>query len=328
MKKLLISHIDLDGSGSIVLERAYRDKLGFDQAVMLDYDFELNPENQAVVESFDEIIIADLSIREEYFAHLASLGKKVRIFDHHASASYLDEYRGCVHDETRCGTRIFFEEYVAERIGRAPQVVFDFVDRIDTYDRWQDESPLWEEALSLNRVLYGFTDYSKKGMEASEAFLRTQARKLMERDEWGWTPTEVQAIERSREAEDRRFQEAVDTISCRKDSRGLYFGVFAIPGKISIVCSRLLKDPRYAFLDYVIVTNSYGGVSGNLSLRSRNGFDCTALGPVNGHLAAAGGKIEPEQAKLLLKDETYSLAYKEDEGWNKDGNPLVQHVEF
>lgn len=317
MKRLLIHHVDLDGLGILVLERVYHDKLGFDFTVALDYDFENNPETTALIESFDEIVIADLSSSQEYFLRLTrDLKKKVTVYDHHASSAYLDDYRGNIHDESRCGTRIFFEEYVVPRVKRLPQVAYDFVDRVDTYDRWQIESSIWEEALSLNRVLYGTMDYTRKEVVPSaEPFLRIETRKLRESSEWSWTPTEVQVIDRAVEAEDKRFFQAKRSLSQRRDKKGNIFGVFSLPGKISIVCSRILRDEKFEHLDYVVVVNSYGGINGNISVRSAKGFDCTQLGPVNGHLAAAGGALSPEDAELFLKDPARCLSYKEDQDW-------------
>jgi oligoribonuclease NrnB/cAMP/cGMP phosphodiesterase (DHH superfamily) len=326
--KILCSHIDLDGAGSIILERAFHDRLGFDAVVMLDYGWELDGASAHFVENYDEIVMADLSVSEDYFTHLTlDLDKKVMIYDHHVSKEneWLSSLRGSVLDDTRCGTKIFFEEYVSKRVSRVPQVVFDLIERIDTYDRWQVDSPMWEEAMSLNRVLYGFTDYDKKGLAAVEPFLKVESRKLYEDDVWSWTDTEVMTIEKAREAEDRRYHEALDTMQLREDRRGMKFGVFSIPGKISIVCSRVLRNPKFAFLDYVIVVNSFRGINGSLSARSAQGFDCTQLAPFKGHESAAGGEIDKELAKQFLKEET-CFTYKDDPEFINEGITVTRSV--
>jgi hypothetical protein len=324
MKRLLISHIDGDGQGSIILERVYHDKLGFDAAIELDYGWEEDVTTAYFVERFDEIVMADISVSESYFTHLTQeLGKRVTIYDHHVNkdSEWLGQLRGSVLDDSRCGTKIFFEEYVCKRVHRVSQVVLDMIERIDNYDRWRiDEisDKDWEEALSLNRVLYAFTNYDEKGIKAAEAFIKIQARKLVENDSWVWTSTERMAIEKAKEAEDRRYDEAMRMMQLRQDCRGARFGVFSIPGKISIVCSRILRSPTYEFLDYVIVINSYGGVTGNMSARSSRGFDCTRLSPFNGHEAAAGGAIDKDEAAIFLK-KNMCFTYKDDKNFIDNG---------
>lgn len=324
MRSLLISHIDLDGVTPFILQRVFADKLPFDSVMMLNYDFEKDEATTKIIESYDRIVLVDLSSSEEYFLHLTrDLNKRVVVYDHHDSSMYLDNYRGCVHDNERCGSKIFFDEYMSPRVRRVSSAVARMIDLVDTYDRWQVDNPLWEEALSLNRVFNSFKNYDIDGLDSIEPFVKVQTRKLIENDDWMWTATETMAIERGREMEDVRFREAIASISIREDSHGMAFGVFSLPGKISIVCSRILRDPNFKFLDYVIVVNSYGGIKGNLSVRSAEGFDCTQLGPINGHLAAAGGEVSPESAKRLLSESTAMLRYKSDDGWKAEDEQVI-----
>ena len=72
MKRLLISHIDLDGTGAPVIVNLYF-KDWFDKIILRDYGFEEDEETVALIKTFDEVIIADLSAPEEFIESLRSL---------------------------------------------------------------------------------------------------------------------------------------------------------------------------------------------------------------------------------------------------------------
>ena len=119
MKRLLISHIDLDGTGAPVIVNLYF-KDWFDKIILRDYGFEEEEETVALIKTFDEVIIADLSAPEEFIEGLRSLGISVQIYDHHAHASWLAGKPYGVFDENRCGTKIFWEEWAKPKLGRMP----------------------------------------------------------------------------------------------------------------------------------------------------------------------------------------------------------------
>ena len=308
-KKLLISHTDLDGHGVLVIARAFSDLCKFDELWSKNYDFDLDPEEFDRMCKFDEIVVADLSLNFETYNNLNRIGIVVKTFDHHESSASMKDLPGFTsHDQNRCGTKIFFEDYIVKICGlrRAPQHVLDFVELVHTYDMWCKTDEKWEEALNLNRVLYGTQNFKKTYEEGStERFTLTTLSKFRtDHDAWFWFPDEVEIYERAKEMEERRYQEALATISLREDKQGRFFGVFVLPGKISIVCSRILSSEKYGFLDYCVCVNSYGGISGKISMRSEK-IDCTEYSCVEGHKAAAGGMLSEEQARLFLKDPTW-----------------------
>ena len=319
MSKLLISHCDLDGLGSIVLQRAYADVIPFDEVVLMNYGLEELPDTRPLLDRFDEIVIADLSFTRPFYEQLIKDGKKVRIFDHHVdkkrhTTDWIAEYRGNVLDDNRCGTKIFYEEYLLPRLKRVNRTTEQFVELVHTYDMWQINSPLWQAALSLNRVMFSWADYGDRTITTHERFIKVEARKILEAPSWYWNDAERISIEQSREIEDKVYRQAKKDIQIRLDRRGKKFGLLPMRSKISLTASNLLQND-HADLDYIVVVNTFEEHPYKLSFRSARGFDCTLLGPSGGHEAAAGGEVTEEITRALLKEDV-CLVYKDDPEWD------------
>lgn len=313
MRSLLISHCDLDGMGSPIV--AICMNLGFTDIECHDYHFDLEEGVLDHLRTYDKIIVADLTLNESTHRTLLAEGKIVEVYDHHDNeeTGYVKNLPGSVLDHERCGTKIFFEDYACKQKSRYPALLGDFVELINTYDLWKEDSPLWEEAFSLNRVLYKYTNYNEKTdkLKAARDFVDEQIKKIFSgAEKWFWTTYEAQAIESAKEMESVRLNQALDTMTFRIDRRGNQFGAFVLPGKISYVASKILG--KYDFLDYCFICNNYRSLTGKVSARSNRGFDCTNLASVNGHAAAAGGLITPAEAKLFLSDINQVPIYKDD----------------
>ena len=310
--KALISHVDLDGLGATILEILYHKKLGFDKVYNLDYGFEENLELLCELSKFNEIVFADMSCSEMQFDWWATTGIGVKVFDHHETSKLLIGKPGCIIDQARCGTQIFFDEYVKPHIDRYRPIVDEFINLVSTYDLWQLDSPLWGKALDLNRVMYKYSAWNaEKFTDKHDRFITSLLRKLQNDSEFRFTPTELRYIEESKEKEESAFNRARDTLKVRHDHWGRKFGVFLAWGKISITASRLLYEGDDKF-DYVIAVQDYRDEFGKLSIRSRRGGDfyCTDLGAFSGHIEASGCTISPEQAKAFYEDDSICFKYK------------------
>jgi oligoribonuclease NrnB/cAMP/cGMP phosphodiesterase (DHH superfamily) len=311
MKRILIHHVDLDGASVGVLEEVFREKLDFDDTMLADYGFSEDPNINEYVSSFDEIIIADLSLPEEHVIPWIERGKKVMIFDHHSETSWIQKYEGSVWDDSRCGTKIFWEEYVKPKVGRYRPIIDQYVDLVDTYDLWDQESPLWDEAVKLNNVLGGMKNYSATNQyEMFIPYFSWMEKKLRKLNEWTWLEKEDGIHERAVKREQDVYDLAMKRLQIRTDSKGKIFGLTVMRSKISLVASRILQEEEN--MDYLVVVNSYGGITGKLSFRSRNGFNCNDLEVANGHDAAAGGSIEPEDVVRFLDNPKLSFVYSDD----------------
>jgi oligoribonuclease NrnB/cAMP/cGMP phosphodiesterase (DHH superfamily) len=310
--KVLVSHVDLDGIGPILMEILYRKHLGFDRIINLDYGWEEDLEMVGELSKYKEVVFADMSCSLMQYDWWKVTEMIVRVFDHHETAKPLIGRPDCVIDMERCGTKIFWDEYVRPRIGRYRPIVDDFVDLVNTYDLWQIESPLWEKALDLNRVMYKYACWNADQFyNKHDRFITSLLRKLENDKEFTFTPTELRYIEESKAKEEDAFKRAKNTLKIRHDHWGRKFGVFLAWGKISITASRLLYESNENF-DYVVAVQDYRDELGKLSIRSRRGSDfyCTDLGAFNGHVEASGCTITPEQARMFYEDDLLCFKYK------------------
>lgn len=323
--KVLVSHVDLDGLGPVVLEILFRKKLGFDKVINLDYGWEEDHEIIMSFNKYDEIVFADMSCSFVQYDWWKVMEKKVWVFDHHETSKPLTGLPDCVIDTGRCGTKIFFDEYVKPRIGRYRPIIDDFIDLINVYDLWQFQDPLWEKALNLNRVMYKYAAWNAAEFsDKHDRFINSILRKLENDSEFLFTPTEQRYIEESKVKEENAFQRARETLKVRHDHWGRKFGIFLAWGKISISASRLLYDYDSS-LDYVVAVQDYNNEFGKLSIRSRRGGDfyCTDLGAFSGHIEASGCQITPEQA-IEFYENNVCFKYKRE---MKNENDLFVYME-
>jgi oligoribonuclease NrnB/cAMP/cGMP phosphodiesterase (DHH superfamily) len=312
MSKLLVSHLDLDGLGSIVLAKYYEKELDIDDIISVDYGFEQDRINWRILCSYDSIVFADMTIPKESAEELISMGKELVFFDHHENSRWIQELEGSVWDKSRCGTKLFFEYYVLKFVKRYPPIILEFVALVDTYDLWKQDSPLWNDAKNLNNVMFGMKNYVTKDFwESYQTFFGTTMLKFEQMDTWQFTSAEKLAIEKANKKEQDVYRSAMKDMSVRKDSKGFTFGVCKMPSKISLVASKILEDRPD--LDYLIVFNMYGGLTGKISVRTRrDDFDCTKIGIIEGHVKASGGTLTEDKAFQFLTDERMALAYNDE----------------
>ena len=319
MSKILCSHVDLDGVGSVVLAEYFKEILQFDNILILDYGFEDDLDLLSYIASYDEIIFVDLTLPQEVVQNWIRGGSFVQIYDHHEETSWITSFNNSKWDKDRCGTKIFWEEFVKPLISRYPPIIDTFVSLVDTYDQWKENFEDWEEAKKLNSVFYGIKSYYQKvPYKQIFPFIQMMMKKFDKLSEWRWTRKEVNIIDRADKREKQMYINLKNDLSIRIDSKGRVFGVGSIPSKFSVVASHILDEQKE--LDYIININSYQGISGKLSFRSKRGFDCTKISVVNGHKAAAGGNIGAEDALYFLKNEYLSFKYNED--FEKDSSSI------
>lgn len=324
MKRLLVSHVDLDGWGSIILYLYFKEKgtsipeLMFDKYMVVDYGWEQTPENIEYIASFDEVLMVDMSASKETAEYIRSKGTYFRMLDHHLSSDWLKEDKDSIWDDTRCGTRIFWEDYVKPVIKRFPPILQDFVSIVDTYDCWREDSSLWNDAKGLNGVLFALRNWKTPDeIEGNSAFIELMLRKFsLYPSGWQWMPKEQKIIEEAQKREDNLFHEAERTMKIRRDRKGRIFGLITLNSKISLVCSRILKSRPE--MDYIICINSFRSLNGKLSYRTRReDFDLNCLMGVHGHAVASGGQVTPEFAKRIW-EEDYVPIYIDDPEYDEE----------
>lgn len=300
MNRLLVSHTDLDGVSPVIISLLF--KLPIDYFLLVDYGWEADPSLRAFVSGYQEIVFVDMRIPESFFKELKDQGKDIKIYDHHLPSQWIENKEGCVWDKNRCGTKIFWEEYIKPQLNSYPPVVETFVNMVNTYDLWLENSSLWTEAVKLNTVFsesQKFVESSNLGtLDFNIDFIRSCYHKLVDYPNyWVWTEEDKRLINEARGKEEELINNAENEMQIRVDNKGRKFGIFNLKEKASIVCNYILK--HYPDLDYVISIKNTD--TGELSLRSKS-LNLNDLAGVHGHQKAAGGKVDSELAKKLMND--------------------------
>jgi oligoribonuclease NrnB/cAMP/cGMP phosphodiesterase (DHH superfamily) len=309
---LLCVHSDLDGIANVVLAQYF--DLPFDKIVSYDYDHFDKPDKLQVFFESDNIIFSDISPTLDLYDRLISIGKTVRIFDHHESSLWIKDRPGCVHDNFRSGTKIFFEEYVLRsiQVPRIRVVIREFVEIVSVYDLWQIDSPLRSVSEDLQRVFVKMGNWDlDDNLLRHDRFVTSMLRHLQNDEHFGWNNVELMHIRNAKISEDKAYNEALAMLQIRKDNENRKFGVLSMWGKISMVCHRLLNVDRMD-VSYIVVAQKFHNVWGKMSFRSREGeFDLMDLAGVAGHKSSAGAELTPEDAHRFL-DENLCFKYKKD----------------
>jgi len=278
---LLITDSDLDGLGSAVLAKAYG--IEYDH-IELSVPCKMNTsEMMTLIEPYDNITVADLSFDEEHMNEIMDKGKKIVVYDHHLTSSYLNnhaKYPGCISDPSRCGTRIYFEEVIVNKCGlKFNEATIKFITLVDTYDRWVQKSRFWQEASKLNRVYL----FHKR---EPWSFINYYAEKIKEYLFYFTYEDEQKAKYIADEINGAyKYSESLMKVYGTADEK---YGVSFHTGYCSDVGSELIKKHG---LTYIILIDSIEHAQ--VSIRSVSEFDCTQFEGIKGHKNAAGGRFPP-----------------------------------
>lgn len=287
--RVLVTHTDLDGLGSAIISIVNG---LFDRIYCWNHDkftFELNPT--------DENVVADLSV-EDHVYDLAT------VFDHHDPS--LGKVKRGVCDINRCGTRIFYEEYVPKEMHTEQ---FDrFVSVIDAYDRWQEAHPDFNEGLDFTRLLGEVAPQRYDMLIYDGHLLDTPYKRFIElviSNDYSMTASCSEIVQRVIEKENREYMMATKEMKTRTDRKGLRFGITYIDDYASQVANRILKENRS--MKYLLILNHRH--TNKLSARSKS-IDLNSLKGVRGHRKAAGGLFNPRMLQELYSGRIQSIEYE------------------
>lgn len=184
-QKVLISHVDLDGYGSIILG-----------LLTSQFDVIFACTRQAFTDTFKlqlsrakVIYVCDLCPPESWFDM-----KNLHVYDHHPNSSPLLKQpsiaRRIFIDKSRCGTRLFYEEQVKpmlETLITKPKsipaistlwknyktndfnikTIDDFVHLVDVFDRWLNDTPDFSIAIDLQKAFLSLLNEFKPRYRSS-----------------------------------------------------------------------------------------------------------------------------------------------------------------
>jgi oligoribonuclease NrnB/cAMP/cGMP phosphodiesterase (DHH superfamily) len=186
-KKALFTHGDLDGIVcGIVFKRIYPNSYIFFTNYKETVDCrEINEAILEVVPEFPEdvsILISDISVSEDVAEFLNQRGS-VGLLDHHKTALPLTRFPWVKVDMNKSGCLLVYE-MLASRFYLTD--LWPLVELADTYDRWQQNHPKWEQAKQLNRLLsaMGRDAFIYRFMSNSSVDLTPTDKLMLQTDEY------------------------------------------------------------------------------------------------------------------------------------------------
>lgn len=141
----LFTHTDLDGVGcSYLAKTAFGDDVsveycGYNNVNEVIEDF-INTKN---VDNYRKIYITDISVNEKIASQIDMFKDKFVLIDHHPTALWLNKYDWAsviTHDKKDkkiCGTMLFYEYLVENKLITTHLYMHDIVNYINFYDTWR-----------------------------------------------------------------------------------------------------------------------------------------------------------------------------------------------
>ena len=146
MKKLLITHTDLDGISPILLLKLTGEKFDFKCMEPSEVEGEVE-ELKPTLSEYDEIFITDLTVPMSVYEYINENNLNVRVFDHHITHDYANEFKYVtvaveLNGRKTCGTELFYEflkdRYDVLKSKKIKEYV-ELVRQLDTYTFESDE---------------------------------------------------------------------------------------------------------------------------------------------------------------------------------------------
>lgn len=149
-KSSLIVHNGLDGIAAAIVAIIY----GFDGDIYAVTAQGISVET--MIRPYKDSIIVDLCLPRD------SLMKEMRnndisVYDHHGRNSYIGSLYKCKFDPRRCASQTYYEFEYALYLERMKSVEL-FLHLVDLIDRWQVDSPDFDEAVSLLHLFNSSTE--------------------------------------------------------------------------------------------------------------------------------------------------------------------------
>ena len=325
MKIKLFTHgADLDGIGCAIL--AYlafgRDNVDVEFCNYDDVDEKVETflSNSDLRNLYDKIFITDISISEELAKAIDVWINpfNIRLFDHHATALWLNEYEWCevlVEDETglkMSGTALFYNYLVLNGIfdlyimnERVMENICRFVDIVRDYDTWRWKE-LGEEGIVCKQVNDLFHIYGR------EKFIEWAMRQIQGIDyvsplqKFPFFSVTVEALLEQKQLEIDIYVESKNKQLVEKiDQFGHTYGVVFADRFVSELGNRL--NELHPELDYIAMIDiSHGTVSYRTTSEDIDlGGEIAHSYGGSGHKKAAGSQFDISVIRDLVIRELF-----------------------
>lgn len=279
MAKYLVTHGDLDGAGAAVLaEAAYKISFTFFAEYTTIDNYLSNFIASKKDEKDVELLITDICPSQSVCEELNKVSEKfkIKLFDHHKTRQWVEQYPWATFDLTKSGTKLF-HEYVN---ATAPfSHYLDFVTAVDAWDLWKLESPYRTRGEHLN-MLFKFLrtqEFVPLFIKNPDADKEEPIKTLL-----GYLEKEKQHIIK------RAITSCQKSPIVRRDSLGQTYMIIFTTDYVSEVCNAILDHPDFDDLRFVL---AYSPLAETCSLRAKGDVDVSEIAKKlggGGHKNAAG----------------------------------------
>lgn len=303
-KKCLIVHNGIDGIAAATLAAAdnYEGDIYAVGSECIDI--------KKMIDPYDFVTIVDMALKEKDMKY-ASNRCILFIYDHHVRNSYVTKYENCIIDTRSCASKLYYENK-HQTIYGTNKTMEEFIALVNVFDRWQFDSPLFEESVKLFYLFQRLTRdgprggmiYSKGNLLPSrfQGFISSMSIKFM-LESLAYTVDEKIMIDECIQRFRHDYIVTLQHLQFRLDERGRIFIFCAAIGNISLICNELLNKHKDA--EYVVVHHETIKGFTRFSARSRGvDVDMNELEGFEGHPAAAGCFIEEAVAREIIRDRT------------------------
>lgn len=288
MKDLLISHVaDNDGVSPVILMKLA--KLDFDYELkdideIEDYMNELLETDLSI---YNNIYITDLTVPQSIYNKInnSTYKNKFKVFDHHKTHMYADNFDYVTIDTNECGTTLFYK-YLKTKY-KFKKSVDEYTEHVKNLDiwLWQDKNDLIAKKLGDLFDIYGKSRY------IDEMYLKLKKNKF----KLGKFENKILEIE----------QDKIDRYITKKEKEMYILNYENLKAGL-IFCEKYKSEMgnklsvEHPELDFIIMVNLAGGIS----FRTDKDIDLTPIAEKlngGGHKRACGAPISIDKKEEFIK---------------------------
>jgi len=308
-----VTDIDLDGISSNLLTRLYIKPIAEIYNYTITFDRQMSEFDKEYCNNSDIIIFIDLAPPLEMYQNLIQQGKEVFIFDHHET--HYKELSDIVPEDhyfyyiDKCASKIFFDEIMKGR--RVSKCAYQYIELVNTYDTWQQQSYLWKDAEKLQDIMYEYINWGDNTLTnntRNNFFINKQIEKIEKGKHFYFTQYEEKLYLNAKLKKERNLNAAKKSLQIRTDNSGNKYGYFECNAKISIIANLLLKEfPELVYIvGYATFLSTYKNEkNGNISLRTiRDDFAVNTIAELwsgGGHSQASGLELPEKEFNEFKK---------------------------
>lgn len=299
MKKLLITHTDLDGISPVILLNLTDELFDYKCVDINDLKRTIDELKETDLSLYDQIYITDLSLTDEMYEIVKSFNKNVLVFDHHETHLFANKYDFVnvsidYNGRKTCGTELFFN-YLKEKYEYLnKENIINYVEYVRELDNFTFTSEIPKQ-LDMLKDAFSKAD-----------FIKTMTRRLKKDKPFSFTSFEKRYI-KIKEEEIKRYIQ-------KKEKEMFKLKIDGIPCAISFAESNksILGNyiaTKHKEVDIVIIINAANRISYRAS---KDNVDVSIFATNyggGGHKLASGSKFDDQDRMNIIK--TYFKDVKE-----------------